>query len=269
MGQKTPYLAEIYTYPVKSLKGIRHNAVSIDQLGPIGDRRYMLVDTKGHFVSQRRFAQMVLISAEETESGLCLSIGERRVEVRQPALNKAVETPVTVWNDSFDAIDCGDEVANWLSKILKQSFRLVYRSEDTRRLIDPNYVNDERQLGFADGFPFLLLSQASLQALNSRMTKSVSVRRFRPNLVIAGCESFAEDSWKTIKIGESVFDVAKPCSRCVVPSIDPDTAKKDNEIIRVLTAFRRREDKLTYFGQNLIHHAPGRVGVGDAVEIID
>jgi len=124
-------------------------------------------------------------------------------------------------------------------------------------------------VSFADGFPLLLISQASLDDLNARLSSPVPMNRFRPNLVVSGCEAFAEDSWRRIRVGEIEFDVAKPCSRCVMPSIDQASGRKDSEILRVLAGYRRGEDRQTYFGQNLLYRGSGEIALGAIVEVLE
>ena len=136
------------------------------------------------------------------------------------------------------------------------------------RPVDPDYATEQDQVGFADGFPFLLISQGSLDDLNARLEQPVPMQRFRPNLVVEGCEPYAEDGWRRIRIGASSFRVAKPCSRCIIPTIDIDSAERNPEPLRTLMEYRKRDNKV-YFGQNLIHDRQGRIEVGMPVEIIE
>lgn len=154
-----------------------------------------------------------------------------------------------------------------LSGFLDRDCRLVYMPEDTRRPVDTRYARQGETVSFADGFPLLLVSQASLDDLNSRLPEPVPMNRFRPNLVVSGCGPFAEDDWRRLRIGELELEVAKPCSRCVMPSIVQETAGRDGTINRVLASFRRR-DGVICFGQNLLYRHSGRLRVGDPVEII-
>lgn len=166
------------------------------------------------------------------------------------------------------ALDCGDEAAAWLSRFLEMECRLVFFPEDEIRQVDPTYARSGDRTAFSDGFPVLLISQASLDDLNRRLKTPVAMRRFRPNLVVSGCEPFAEDGWKQIRVGEVTFRVVKPCSRCVIPNIDPDTAEKSAEPTRTLSGFRRRENKI-FFGQNLIADGMGKLELGMPVEVLE
>jgi uncharacterized protein YcbX len=137
-----------------------------------------------------------------------------------------------------------------------------------RRLVDGLYAREGETVSFADGFPLLLISQASLDDLNSRLDSPVPMNRFRPNLVVSGCDSFAEDGWRRLRIGDVEFDVVKPCSRCVIPSIDQATAQRDGQINRVLASYRRVNGQVM-FGQNLLYHRAGKLSVGDPVQVLD
>jgi uncharacterized protein YcbX len=143
----------------------------------------------------------------------------------------------------------------------------VHFPDDSRRAVDPDYAAPADQVGFADGFPFLLISQASLDDLNARLDQPVPMLRFRPNLVVSGCGPYAEDGWKRIRIGDIEFRVAKPCSRCIIPTIDFATGERAREPLQTLMTYRKRDNKV-YFGQNLLHDAGGRLEVGTQVEVL-
>ncbi|MCW8983326.1 MAG: MOSC domain-containing protein, partial [Gammaproteobacteria bacterium] len=174
---------------------------------------------------------------------------------------------VKVWNDQCAAIDGGDEAAEWLSQFLGEPSRLVYFPEDELRQVDPNFANAGERTAFSDGFPILLISQSSLDDLNARLESPVTMQRFRPNLVIDGCEPFAEDGWQKIRIGDITLRIVKPCSRCVIPTIDLETGMKGAEPIKTLASYRMRENRI-YFGQNVIAEGCGQIEVGMAVEIL-
>jgi uncharacterized protein YcbX len=175
---------------------------------------------------------------------------------------------VQVWGDNCLAQSAGAKAAAWLSQFLGLDCRLFFMPESTRREVDPTYAAPTDQVGFADGFPFLLISEASLADLNQRLEQPLPMARFRPNLVVSGCEPYAEDSWKRIRIGELTFRVAKPCSRCVIPTINPETAEKSVEPLRTLNSYRREGNKV-YFGQNLLHDGIGELKAGMLVEVLE
>jgi hypothetical protein len=175
---------------------------------------------------------------------------------------------VVVWGDAVQASPAGADADAWLSGFLGLPCRLVCFPDDAVRSVDPGFARPSDQVGFADGFPFLLISQASLDDLNGRVDEAVSMLRFRPNLVVDGCDAYAEDDWRRIRIGDIEFRVAKPCSRCVIPTIDPATGLRGQEPLRTLMSYRRRDNKV-YFGQNLIHDGFGRLAVGMPLEVLE
>jgi uncharacterized protein YcbX len=238
----------------------------MDRFGPAGDRRWLVTDPAGRFLTQREHPVMALIKTRAAAESLTLSVDGDDITVPIPGAD-ARERLVQVWEDHARARDAGDAAAGWLSDKLGQSCRLFYMPDDSVRLVDGLYASNGETVGFADGFPVLLISQGSLDDLNDRLPSPVSMNRFRPNLVVSGCDPFAEDGWKRIRIGDMTFDVAKPCSRCVMPSIVQETAERDPHINRVLAGYRRFEGKI-YFGQNLLYRDTGRLSLGDAVEVL-
>lgn len=261
------HLSGIYIYPVKSCAGLQLKTTGLDRFGPEGDRRWMVVGESGDFITQRDLPRMALIRATPAAGGLQLRCGNAGVEVDTPAAGQPLRR-VRVWSDHVQARDAGDDAAVWLSEQLGRACRLVYMPAESVRRVDGAYAREGETVGFADGFPLLLVSQASLDDLNSRLPAPVPMNRFRPNLVISGCEPFAEDGWQCIRIGAITFDVAKPCARCVIPSIVQETAERDRHINRALAAYRRVNGQVL-FGQNLLYRQAGRLAVGDTVEVLD
>lgn len=258
-------LSELYIHPLKSAAGIKQETATLDKLGLENDRRWMLVDEKDMFLSQRQMPQMCLIKA--TAKGNILSLKIPDGSTLDTDCSAGAVRQVTIWGEQCRSIDCGDEVAEWLSDFLKQSCRLVYFPPNEIRQVDMQYARPGDKTGFSDGFPLLLISQASLDDLNSRLAEPVSMNRFRPNLVVAGVEAFAEDSWSKIKIGDITMRVVKPCSRCSIPSVNPATGQRSAEPIKTLRDYRLRDHKV-YFGQNVIADNEGVIEVGMNVEIL-
>lgn len=267
-------LTEINIYPVKSLRGISVDSRQLDAFGLYLDRRWMLIDEQNSFLTQRQEARMTLIDVTLTDAGLVLNApGMSACPVpMQPHAAEAVD--VQVWNDRVTAIVVDAAIDSWLSQFLGRHCRLVFMPDHTVRLIDQQYkVSSQDQVGFADGFPFLLISEASLDDLNQRLLQKgeapVPMHRFRPNLVVSGCTPYEEDNWKTIRIGACQFHVVKPCSRCVIPTINRDTAEKGKEPVRTLMEYRRADNKI-YFGQNLVHayNPDMKVVVGDQLTLV-
>ncbi|MEQ8265125.1 MOSC N-terminal beta barrel domain-containing protein [Pseudohaliea sp.] len=259
-------LAAIYRYPLKSAAGLSCAQATVDHFGVAGDRRWLLVDPAGDFLSQRRLPALALLQAEERDDGLVLAFGGAQLAVPGPAAG-APARAVTVWGDRVMALDAGEAAADWLGERLGTACRLVYMPDDCRRPVDPAYAPAGRRVNFADGFPLLLLTQASLDGLNARLPTPVPMDRFRPNLVIDGAAPHAEDGWRRLRIGAVTVDLVKPCSRCAIPSIDQATAARDPHINRVLAGYRRR-DGAVLFGQNGLHDGPGTLAVGDPVTVL-
>ena len=259
-------LTELLIYPVKSCGGIALSQVSLDRFGPAGDRRWLVVDTAGRFITQRETAALALVRVARSVAGLCLTAGDSSLDVAEPGA-EASRLEVQVWQDRVPALDAGDRAARWLGRVLGRDCRLVYMPDNARRPVDPRYATAGETVSFADGFPLLLISQGSLDELNRRLDQPVPMNRFRPNLVVDGCEPFAEDRWERIRIGAVELRVVKPCARCVVPSIDQHSGRRDPQINRVLASFRRRDGNIL-FGQNLLYEAPGTLRRGDPVEVL-
>jgi len=260
-------LSGITIYPVKSCAGFNLDCVTLDRFGPLGDRRWLVVDERGRFISQRDQAHMALIRVEQLQGGIRLRLGDSSIDSVIPGTD-APELRVSIWEDSVRAVLADSGSGEWLSTQLGRPCRLVYMPETCQRLVDGLYARAGETVSFADGFPLLLTSQASLDDLNGRLDNPVPMNRFRPNLVVSGCDRFAEDGWHRIRIGDVEFDVAKPCSRCVIPSIDQATAQRDGQINRVLASYRRVNGQVM-FGQNLLYQRAGSLSVGDSVEVLD
>lgn len=255
-------------YPVKSCRGAPLQEAVIGARGIVGDRSFMLVNREGRFLSQREHARMALV--EPRLVGDVLHLAAPGLEaIAIPVLATGLHREVSVWRDSCDAVDQGDAAARWASEFLGTSCRLVRIADDMVRVVDREFaVSGNVQVGFADGYPFLLTSEASLADLNSRLAAPLPMNRFRPNIVVAGAEPFAEDGWKRIGIGDMAFDVVKPCARCVITTTDQATAERAREPLRTLATYRHVRGKGVMFGQNLIHDSTGVIRVGDPVELI-
>ena len=254
-------------YPVKSCRGIKLESTRVENFGLQHDRRWMVVDERGVMLTQRKLAKMCLIKTVLTATGIELSTATMQpLQVMVPT--KVYTGQVKVWDDVCNASDAGDVAADWLSRFLQTPCRLVFFNEDETRQVDLNYANKGDKTAFSDGFPLLLISQASLDDLNSRLDNPITMERFRPNIVVEGCQPFAEDSWKKIKIGNIIYRLVKPCSRCVIPSINIDTAEKEKEPTKTLITYRKRDNKI-FFGQNVIAETNGIINVAMPVEIIE
>ncbi|CAM3644477.1 MOSC domain-containing protein [Parendozoicomonas haliclonae] len=270
LSEKTsgPVVSQLAVYPVKSLAQYTASSFQVDSFGFAGDRRWMVVKSQdGSFITGRAHPAIVLLRALIGADGLTLiSPHGDQVQVPYPVSDQRVMA--TVWGDTCAAIDAGDEAAHWLSAYLKEDCRLVYMPESTHRQVDPRYAEQGMRTGFADGFPFLLISEASLELLNSKLEQPITMNRFRPNIVVSGCEPHEEDSWKRIRIGDIEFSLVKNCTRCVFTTVDPATGEKGTEPLKTLAGYRRAE-KGIIFGQNMVHHGVGQIDLGMPVEILE
>lgn len=261
-------LSVLWRYPVKSLRGQRCERLVIGSRGPVHDREWMLVDEGGRFLTQRQQSRMAQIDVALEDDDLVFHApGRSPLRVARSGIGDRLS--VQVWNDCLEAQGMDPAADAWLSDFLGQPCRLVHFPEDVRRPVDPRYAQADDQVGFADGFPLLLISQAALDALNLRLDEPVEMRRFRPNLVVSGCAPHAEDDWRRIRIGGLTFRVAKPCSRCPIPGLDPETGEKRGRVLETLMSYRRGEDNKLYFGQNLLHDGTGDLVVGMPVEVLE
>jgi len=266
-------LSEINIYPIKSLKGIPLTEAKIKRRGLEFDRRWMLVDDKNKFLTQREFPKMATIKVQIGEYNL--QVSQNGSDLKIPFLPNGDETArVQVWSSKCAARVYDDSINEWFSGVLQTKCRLVLMPEETRRKVNYFYaVHKDDHVSFADGYPFLLIGENSLADLNSRLQDDLPMNRFRPNFVVKDSESFAEDGWKKIKIGASLFHVVKPCGRCVITTIDQTTGEKAKEPLKTLASFRipkRSVKKKIMFGQNLIVENEGNIlRIGDEIEVLE
>ncbi|MDX2272086.1 MAG: MOSC N-terminal beta barrel domain-containing protein [Cyanobacteriota bacterium] len=255
----------LYVYPIKSCRGIPLQKATLDGRGIVSDRSLMVVDSSGHFLTQRQHPRMALIEVEPHEEFLILKAPDCLSLIVELQFNGDPQT-VVIWRDCCQAIDQGDEAAVWLSDFLGIPCRLVQMAPDFVRGLDPVYTA-HGQVGFADGYPFLLTNEASWQDLNERMAAPLPMDRFRPNIVVAGAEAYAEDSWQQIRVGEVIFEVVKPSIRCRIPTTDQLTGEQGSEPLQTLATYRLVQGEI-HFGQNLVHHSAGEILLGDDVEVL-
>lgn len=263
-------LADIRIFPVKSLRGGQQATAWVEPWGLAGDRRWMIVDGAGRFLTQREWPRMALIRAHYDGAGLLLETdGRAPLGVDIPA--GGARRDVVIWRDTITAADAGDAAALWLGEVLGTVCRLVFLADPRARRLNPTYAVGDDVVSLADGFPLLLASAPSLADLNARLAAPIPMLRFRPNLVVSGAAAWAEDAWRRIRIGVVVFRVAKPCDRCVITTIDPETGARPDPVepIRTLGTFRRDRRGGVMFGQNLVPEGSGEVRVGDAIEVLE
>ncbi len=272
------HLAALNIHPVKSLRGLGVSSAEVDALGIVGDRRFLVVGPDGVFLTQRVVARMARVATAVDAAWLtlgCEGFGEVKVR-RDPDPASALVT-VSIWkNDGLKAEDCGPSAAEWLSRVLGLPCRLVRIGPAFNRPVRPAAARPGDVVHFADAFPLLAVSEASLRDLNDRMAEeggeALPMNRFRPNLVVEGCGPYEEDSWKRIRIGEVVLRAAGPCLRCIVTTTDQLTGERGKEPLKTLATYRRDLAEPTYvkFGQNLVHETKsGALRVGDPVEVLE
>jgi uncharacterized protein YcbX len=193
-------------------------------------------------------------------------------QIRVPfPTDTALTRSVRVWNDECRALSAGDTVDDWFATLLATRCHLVYMDDTSQRPVDFAYGRPEDRVSFADAYPLLLISEASLADLNTRTPEAASMGRFRPNIVVDGCAAYDEDGWRRLRMGDVLFDGVKNCVRCVFTTVDPDSGNKHPQLepLRTLGSYRRRSEGGVFFGQNLIPRTLGTVRVGDVVEVND
>jgi uncharacterized protein YcbX len=247
-------LTDLYTYPVKSCRGIRHDRVRMDGTGLADDRHWMLVRPNGRFVTQRELPRLALVTPALDGRALTLTAPDR-TSLRVERDARAATLDVTVWQFDGRGIDCGDAAAGWVSAFLETPLRLVRFDPETPRLCSPEWTPGARAVTeFSDGFPMLVISRASLAELNSRLPKALPMERFRPNLVIDGVDAFDEDRVHDLRADGITIRVVKPCMRCVITTTDQQTGERDGvEPLQTLKGYRfDAQQRGVAFGQNAI-----------------
>jgi uncharacterized protein len=262
------HISELHVFPVKGARGLSPAQARLDACGLEHDRRWMVVDTAGTFVTPREVARLALVeTALETDALVLRSAvgGVARVPLEQETGD---EVEVVVWHDRVPALDAGGEAAELLTRHLGFEARLVRMPASTHRQVSLEYGAAGDRVSFADAFPLLIISQAALDELNRRLAEPVPMLRFRPNVVVAGARPHEEDEWRRVRLGAVACDVVKPCGRCVVTTLDLTTAEGGKEPLRTLAGYRKWESNV-WFGQNAIHRATGTLRVGDEVNVLE
>jgi MOSC domain-containing protein len=261
-------ISSLIYYPIKACRGFEVESAQVERMGLQDDRRMMVVTNEGEFLTQREHSKLAWVTPTLEDRVLTLSapnFDSIRVSVEKTGTTQ----PVNIWHSKgVPAIDQGDESAQWFSDWLGASVRLVHIADGIQRRLNPQYaINADDHTGFADGYPILIISEESLHDLNARLEASVPMNRFRPNLVVKGCEPYAEDSWNQIKAGSVELAIVKPCARCVVTMIDKDTLTQSKEPLKTLAKYRKRT-RGVIFGQNIIPVNGGRLQLGMSVDVL-
>ena len=263
-------VSHLYIYPIKSLGGISLEKATLTDRGFQHDRRWMLVDAENRFLTQRELPKMALLQVQLNADTLSIHHRHTGDSIHIPFTPTGAPCTVTVWDDTCEA-QYVDKIADeWFSRMLSLPCRLVYMPESSQRKVDPNYAQGDEITSFSDGYPLLLVGQASLDDLNSRLSHPLPMERFRPNIVFTGGTPFQEDEMAAFNIAGITFYGVKPCARCVIPTIDLNTGEKGKEPLKTLSKYRQRDNKI-FFGQNLLLDPAAKAGsisVGDAITLL-
>lgn len=263
----------LYTYPIKSCGALAHEQVEITTTGPAYDRHWVVTDPDGMFYTQRELPQLAQVQPRFAGERLVITApGMSEISVPLHVRETMPRCEVVVWRDTVEAADMGKEAAAWFSDYLGTAARLFAMPPSTVRAVDAAYAPQPAQVGFADGYPLLVISEESLAALNEKLAArgkdAVPMSRFRPNMVIKGGGAFAEDDLGAFSAGDVTFDVVKPCARCAITTIDQGqgTSPDPKEPLATLAMFRRGDGGKVLFGQNIVHRGEGVVSVGDTLQ---
>jgi uncharacterized protein YcbX len=258
-------ITHLNIYPLKSGAGIAVDRFDLDRFGPANDRRWMVVDPDGVLVTQREIVALRQVAATPNPERLTLQApGREALDV--PRDDRAPRRTVRVWDDQVEVVDAGDPAAQWLSDFLGRAVRLTYFPSWATRRTSRDYDPIGSDVGFADGYPILVVGQASLDDLNLRLATPLPMNRFRPNVVVSGTAPWEEDQWRRFSNGPVAFDAVKPCARCVMTTTDHDTGERASEPLRTLATFRKQGAGVM-FGMNVVHRGPGTLRVGDTLTI--
>jgi uncharacterized protein len=267
-------LSEIWVYPVKSLGGIRLTSAKVFQKGLQFDRRWMLVDEKGVFLTQRIHPKMALFKLALNGDQLFIQFRHPTpgastfpsvfLDTTAPPLGGLVKA--IIWNDEVEVQETDPAISAWFSDLLDLNVRLVAFPERNPRPVDPQYQINNEHVSLADAYPFLIIGESSLNDLNERLTDAVPMNRFRPNFVFTGGKPYDEDDWKEFSIGGNRFAGVKPCARCNLTTVNQDTAHRGVEPLLTLSSYRKSGNKVL-FGQNVVALDHSIVSVGDEITL--
>lgn len=259
-------LSEIWIYPIKSLGGIRLRSSKVWGKGLVFDRRWMLIDETNTFMSQRITAELALFKLEPTDTGFVISFRDQSIELSYQNEYLSEEIKARVWDDEVLVHEVSEAHSKWFSRQIGAACKLVCFPEANERKVDPRYADEKDHVSLADGYPFLIIGQASLDDLNSRLEEPILMNRFRPNLVFVGGTPFEEDAWSYFTIGKNRFKGVKPCARCILITVNQENGEKGKEPLATLSTYRKRENKI-YFGQNVLTIDHHEIHEGDEITI--
>jgi uncharacterized protein YcbX len=260
-------ISELYIYPIKSLAGIAVTEALVTKTGFEHDRRWMLVDENCRFISQREVPQMALLQVSVEVNGLAVSHKTKGDPLIIPFQSTGRQVKVTIWDDTCTAEYVSHETDKWFTALLGINCRLVYMPDETKRIVDQRYAPANAVTSFSDAYPFMMIGQASLDDLNSRLDEALPINRFRPNIVFTGGQPYEEDRIGHFTVRDIDFYGVKLCARCNIITIDQDNAQSAKEPTKTLAVYRKKDHKIL-FGQNLVHEGAGIISIGDRMQII-
>ena len=262
-------ISRLYVYPIKSLGGIELSSAQLTDRGIEHDRRWMLVGDDNRFLTQREFPRMALLRTAIHANELIVS--EKGNETERIHLNLyptgSELVSVQIWDDVCEAIEMSKEINEWFSHKLNMHCKLVYMPDESKRRVDVGYVLNKEITGFSDAYPLLMIGQASLDELNSRLEIPVPMNRFRPNIVFTGGDPYEEDTMQHFQIKGIDMYAVKPCARCAITTTDQETAATSKEPLKTLASYRTGNNKV-YFGQNILYKQQGTITVGDELKVL-
>lgn len=245
--------------------GISLQESTVVEKGLVYDRRMMLVDEAGNFMTQRTNPKLALFKLSLTEGIVTIEHKKKHTSYSLPfgSHQQTIEN-VTIWADLVKAYEVSQASSAWFSDQLGMTCKLVFFPEENSRQVDKAYTNGDEQVSLADGYPYLIIGQAALDDLNNRLKEPLPMNRFRPNFVFTGGAPYEEDSWKHFSIGNNRFIGVKNCIRCALPTVNQDTGEKGIEPLYTLSTYRKQGSKVL-FGQNVLAVDHGQVAVGDVI----
>lgn len=259
-------LSEIWIYPIKSMGGIRLKNAKVAEKGLENDRRWMLVDEQNVFITQRVHPIMALFKLERKNENFVVRFKEDSIELPISFAGEGPEIKTIIWDDEVQTKEVGVRFNKWFSEKMGIACKLVVFPENNKRQVDAKYSINSEQVSLSDGYPILIIGQSSLDDLNRRLNSPVPMNRFRPNLVFTGGQPYAEDSWKYFSVGSNKFAGVKPCSRCILTTVNQQTGKQGKEPLSTLATYRKSENKI-YFGQNVLAIDKNEIHEGDAIKL--
>lgn len=259
-------LSRIIIYPIKSLGGITLESSELTERGLKYDRRFMLIDDKNKFLTIRQHPEFLFYKLKMAEEGFEIKHKDKTESLFIPFLIEQGDSfKVKIWNDEVDAILADDNINKWFSKELGFSCRLVYLPDDSQRIVEPERVAGDKNVSFADEYPYLIVGEKSVEDLNSKIEEEITLDRFRPNLVFSGGEAYDEFLWNEISIGSTELQCIKPCTRCIVITMNPQTAEVGKEPLKTL--FKQQINNNMVFGESTVLTKEGNVKVGDSIHV--